>query len=58
MEGEAVNEILAGQIRHALTSVGTVLATTGVLSDGTIQTGIGIIMAVLPFVWSFVAKRK
>lgn len=47
--------------RYLLSTIGTVLATTGVVSDTTWQTVTGIVMAVLPIgyaVWKQVAMRK
>ena len=47
--------------RYLLSTIGTVLATTGVVSDTTWQTVTGIAMAVLPIgyaIWKQIAMKR
>ncbi len=49
---------IQGSLRHVLTSVGPVLAMNGTASESDWQVGVGVIMAVIGFVGSWVAPEK
>jgi hypothetical protein len=53
-----MNEQISGQIRHLLTAIGGAIVANGWAGDATVQISIGVIMAVVGFVWSYRAKKK
>lgn len=57
-EVTGMNEAVAGLIRHALTTVGGVLAAKGYLDSGMVEASVGAVVTLVGVVWSLVAKRK
>jgi hypothetical protein len=53
-----MSEQIAGFIRHTLTLVGGIAVAKGLMDEQTMLEGIGILMSVIGFVWSFKAKVK
>jgi hypothetical protein len=51
-------EQVFGVIRHALTFVGGFLVMKGMLDEGMLNEGIGIIISAVGFVWSLINKIK
>jgi len=47
-----------GIVRHILTFVGGYLVTSGVLTEVTLNTGIGAVATLIGVVWSIVDKNK
>lgn len=47
-----------GIIRHSLTFGGGFLVTSGVLTDATLEAGIGAIATLIGVVWSVIDKNK
>ncbi|CAB4144165.1 hypothetical protein UFOVP470_19 [uncultured Caudovirales phage] len=52
-----MSEEMQGQVRHILTSVGGVLVGLGYVSSSWIEPAVGVAMAVVGFVWSYIAKK-
>jgi hypothetical protein len=51
-------EMIAGVVRHILTTVGGVLVAKGYIDEGTMTTIVGGAAAAIGFVWSWIAKRN
>ena len=51
------SEQITGFIRHAMTLVGGIFVAKGFISEEMMLEGIGILMSVLGFVWSFREKQ-
>lgn len=51
------NEQISGFIRHALTLVGGIFVTKGLIDEAQMMEAIGIIMSTVGFVWSFKSKK-
>src|SRR5450759_813680 len=49
---DQTQQVLFGQIRTALAAIGGALVTQGIVSSGTVNIVLGIIMAIIPLVWS------
>ncbi len=47
-----------GIIRHALTVLGGALVTKGYIDDALLIEGVGAVMAIIGFVWSYSEKTK
>ena len=47
-----------GLVRHFLTFVGGYFVTTGLLTEITLNTGIGAVATIIGIVWSVVDKNK
>jgi hypothetical protein len=50
--------VVLGLARHFLTTMGGGLVTSGVLTDGDLQTGIGAVLALLGIGLSILDKKK
>lgn len=51
------NEQIKGFVRHTLTLVGGILVAKGVIDEGTMLEGVGIVMSVIGYIWSFKEKQ-
>lgn len=51
-------EFILGLVRHGLTFFGGWLVTTGVATQGDVDTGIGAVITVLGLAWSWYRKYK
>lgn len=51
------NEQISGFIRHALTLVGGIFVTKGLVDEQTMMEGVGILMSAIGFIWSFKSKQ-
>ena len=51
------NQQKLGILRHVLSCAGGILVTLGKLNDGQVQEIIGVVMVIVPTVWSFVSKQ-
>jgi len=47
-----------GIIRHVLTTAGGALVAKGVVDEAMMLEGVGIVMSIVGFVWSYVAKKN
>ncbi len=56
MESEVLKPILAGMVRHGLTTLGGVLVTDGVLQQGEVTGFVGAGMIVAGAAWSWYQK--
>lgn len=52
-----VTQEVQGQVRHILTLVGGILVNTGYVQSSWIEPAIGVALAVVGMVWSYVAKK-
>jgi hypothetical protein len=52
-----MNEEMKGQVRHILTSVGGVLVGLGYVSSSWVEPAVGMAIALVGFVWSYLAKK-
>ncbi len=52
-----MSEELKGAIRHILTVVGGFLVARGKLDPGAVESIVGVVMAVIGFAWSWIAKK-
>jgi hypothetical protein len=57
MTQESLDKTL-GLVRHILTFVGGYLVTSGVLTEVTLNTGIGAVATLIGIVWSVIDKNK
>jgi hypothetical protein len=51
-------EQLLGVLRHILTVAGGALVTKGYIDEAGLLEGTGLIVSLVGFVWSYLAKRK
>lgn len=51
-------EQIYGILRHVLTTAGGALVAKGVVDEGMMLEGVGIVMSIVGFVWSYVAKKN
>jgi hypothetical protein len=57
MTQESLDKTL-GFVRHILTFAGGYLVTSGVLTEVTLNTGIGAVATLIGIVWSVIDKKK
>lgn len=51
-------EQIFGIIRHLLTTIGGALVAKGVFDESMMLEGVGAVMGLVGFVWSYVEKQK
>jgi hypothetical protein len=51
-------EQIEGIVRHLMGAIGSVLATKGIVDESGVQALVGVAVAVVGVVWSFMAKKQ
>ena len=51
------SEQIKGFVRHTLTLIGGLLVAKGLIDEATMLEGVGVVMSVVGYVWSFKEKQ-
>ncbi len=51
-------EQIEGIVRHLMGAIGSVLATKGIVDESGVQALVGVAVAIVGVVWSFMSKKQ